>query len=309
MVKKILQFSALKKFCLWGMGGFALILFSSNFSFANQPSAAASNTGVSDASKSNPAPDGMKEKQIVDLNRSLKNIIEDNAKLIKQNEDLQSQVQRIKKEQDVDREKYEDLKADHDDLSKSLSNMKGDNRKYNQEMKKLEDDLARLKERENEYSVRAQQLEEELSQQNEMQKEEIPAASMTPEEVRAKEARTLDLIAKIDAFNEADQRLRSDSAKAHYNMGNIYYQRGEYEIAAREYYQAVTLMPDDPDAHYNLAFLSGEYLDDHDTALKHYKMYLYLNPSAPDANFVKEKIVDAELYIRTRIDSPIDTKN
>ena len=51
--------------------------------------------------------------------------------------------------------------------------------------------------------------------------------------------KTLDLLAQIDAFSEKDERLRLDSAKAHYNMGNIYFQRGDYEIAAREYFQAV----------------------------------------------------------------------
>ena len=92
--------------------------------------------------------------------------------------------------------------------------------------------------------------------------------------VKGREYHTLDLISNIDSYNINDERLRMDSAKAHYNMGNIYFFKGEYEIAAREYYQAVTLMPNDPDAHYNLAFISGEHLNDQKTALKHYQMYL-----------------------------------
>jgi tetratricopeptide (TPR) repeat protein len=127
-------------------------------------------------------------------------------------------------------------------------------------------------------------------------------------EVIGREGETMDLLSKIDAFTETDERLRADAARAHYNMGNIYYQKGEYEIAAREYYQAVTLMPDDPDAHYNLALTSSEKLHDFKTALKHYKMYLYLNPDAKDVAFVHEKIVEAELNLRSHVDSKLDDK-
>ena len=129
------------------------------------------------------------------------------------------------------------------------------------------------------------------------------------EEVKKKETKALDLLSRIDAFTEQDERLRADSAKAHYNMGNIYFQKGEYEIAAREFYQAVTLMPDNPYPHYNLAFVSSEHLGDYRTSLKHYQMYLYLKPDAKDLNTVKEKIIEAQLRLTNIIDSVIYDKN
>ena len=132
--------------------------------------------------------------------------------------------------------------------------------------------------------------------------------SKMDKEIKQMESRTLDLLSRIDAFAEEDEQLRMDAAKAHYNMGNIYFQKGEYEIAAREYYQAVTLMPDDPDAHYNLAFVSGEHLGDYHTALKHYKMYLYLNPDAKDKHLINEKIVHTQLLIRNTVNSPLEKK-
>ena len=67
------------------------------------------------------------------------------------------------------------------------------------------------------------------------------------------------------------------------------------------------MTPNDPDTHYNLAFVSGEYLGDQETALKHYQWYLYLKPDASDVDAVKEKIVEAKLAMRGRIDSQIDT--
>ncbi|MCA9401108.1 MAG: tetratricopeptide repeat protein [Candidatus Omnitrophica bacterium] len=134
------------------------------------------------------------------------------------------------------------------------------------------------------------------------------AQNNSVEDVKSHESKTLDLLATIDAFAEEDERLRMDAAKAHYNMGNIYFQKGEYEIAAREYYQAVTLMPNDPDVHYNLAYVSHEFLRDYQTSLKHFKMYLYLNPNARDHKLVKEKIIEAEIHLRSIVDSPIESK-
>jgi tetratricopeptide (TPR) repeat protein len=132
--------------------------------------------------------------------------------------------------------------------------------------------------------------------------------AMTTEQVKDRENKTLDLLSRIDAFNEVDPNLKMDAARAHYNMGNIYFEKGEYEIAVREYYQAVTLMPDDADAHYNLAFVSGEFLNDQTTALKHYQIYLYLRPDAQDKDIINEKIINSKMILDSRINATIDTQ-
>jgi len=138
----------------------------------------------------------------------------------------------------------------------------------------------------------------------------VPSTAISQEEsgsnAISRESKTLELLSRIDAFSEQDPKIREDAARAHYNMGNIYYQKGKYEIASREYYQAVALMPDDPDAHYNLAYVSGEHLNDFKTALKHYQMYLYLRPDAKDAHLVRNKINEAALAIRSIVDSPLE---
>ena len=57
-------------------------------------------------------------------------------------------------------------------------------------------------------------------------------SSTVSAETKAREYQTLDLISNIDSYNINNERLRFDSAKAHYNMGNIYFYKGEYEIAS-----------------------------------------------------------------------------
>ena len=69
------------------------------------------------------------------------------------------------------------------------------------------------------------------------------------------------------------------------------------------------LTPNDPDTHFNLAFISGEYLGDQETALKHYQWYLYLKPDADDEAMVREKIMQSKLHTRAKIDSPLDKDN
>ena len=215
-------------------------------------------------------------------------------------------------------------------LTEKVTQVREANRKYAKKVKELEGNLQNLEVMRQTYDHKTKALEEEVaSYSRPHEEEEIQLASAadssdssttdslasdyssteeTSEQVLDREAKTLDLLSRIDAFSEQDEKLRLDAARAHYNMGNIYFERGEYEVAAREYYQAVTLMPDDPDSHYNLAFVSSEYLHDQTTALKHYQIYLYLKPGAKDAKLIKEKILQAQLSLKTVIDSPLEEK-
>ena len=112
--------------------------------------------------------------------------------------------------------------------------------------------------------------------------------------------------AMMEEFSKESENLKRDTAKVHYNMRNIFFRKGEYKKASQEYRKVLELVPADPSAHFNLAFVSGEYLSDPVTALRHYKEYLLLSPDAPDAGQVQEKILEADLAVKTMIDSPID---
>ncbi|HBG62546.1 MAG: hypothetical protein A2Y03_08150 [Omnitrophica WOR_2 bacterium GWF2_38_59] len=242
----------------------------------------------------------IKEKQVVEVNESLKNVIEENQILLDEKNKLELEVQRLKKE-NIDHKKTKQ------ELSEDLEKTRSINRQYSKELSTLESKLSGMAGNNEELSEKKDGLAQDLRTQSSLagQEEVLLLASVKNEDVVDRESKTIDILSKIDAFSEQDERLKLDSARAHYNMGNIYFQKGDYEIAVREYYQAVTLMPDDPDAHYNLAFVSGEYLGDQKTALKHYQMYLYLNPGAKDAAFVREKILEAKLVLKSVVDSPL----
>lgn len=257
----------------------------------------------------------LEDKQLMEINQTLKSAIEENQSLAAEKRQLQSELERLRQDQAAFRRQYEDLKRERDNLAQGVDQARAQNRKYAQELSRMEENIKTLESTRKENDQKVRRLQEELSLQDTRSAGQtiVLASNSTSSEVdvevKEKESKTLDLLTKIDAFAEEDERLRTDAAKAHYNMGNIYFEKGEYEIAAREYYQAVTLMPDDPDAHYNLALVSDQYLKDPRTALKHYQMYLYLNPNAKDAYWVKERIIGAKLHIRSTIDSPLDKKS
>ncbi len=195
------------------------------------------------------------------------------------------------------------MQSERDQFVKEIRYVENLNRKYTKE---IEDIKGLLAEKDKDFQKRMKELEDKLSaQQDEKSKKAVAQeqASQTSQEL---EKKTNEMLSKVGDADPQDQQFRDELAKAHYNMGNIYFERGEYQRAVVEYYQAVDLTPNDADTHYNLAFVSGEYLGDQETALKHYQWYLYLKPNAKDANLVKEKILQAKLHLRSRIDSPID---
>jgi len=197
----------------------------------------------------------------------------------------------------------DETQAEREDFVKEIRRVENLNKKYTQE---IQDIRSLLADKDADYQKRMQDLEDKLTaQQDEGSKKEV-VQEQSQQTTQELESKTNEMLAKGGDMDPQDQKFREELAKAHYNMGNIYFQRGEYQRSVVEYYQAVDLTPNDPDTHYNLAFVSSEYLGDQETALKHYQWYLYLKPDASDAPIVKEKIIEAKLSLRSKIDSPLD---
>ena len=196
-----------------------------------------------------------------------------------------------------------ETQAERDEFVKEIRRVENLNKKYTQE---IEDIRALLADKDTDYQKRMQDLENKLAaQQDEKAKKEV-AKEKSQQTTQELEAKTNEMLSKGGDMDPQDQSFREELAKAHYNMGNIYFERGEYQRAVVEYYQAVDLTPNDPDIHYNLAFVSGDFLGDQETALKHYQWYMYLKPNADDKALVKEKMLQAKLSLRSKIDSPLD---
>lgn len=193
--------------------------------------------------------------------------------------------------------------SEREQLVKEIRRVENLNKKYTKE---IEDIKSLLAEKDDNFQKRIKQLEDKISMQNDQKSKEAAIEEYNKQTSKELEMKTSEMLSKGADLNPEDQQFKEELAKAHYNMGNIYFERGEYQRAVVEYYQAVDLTPNDADVHYNLAFVSGEYLGDQETSLKHYQWYLYLRPKADDANAVKERMLQAKLSIRSKVNSPID---
>ena len=198
------------------------------------------------------------------------------------------------------------MRAEREQFVKEIRRVENLNQKYTKE---IEDIRALLAEKDEDFKRRMGELEDKLAQEQDAKAKESVMTEQANQTAHELESKTTEILSKGVDLNPEDQQFKEELAKAHYNMGNMYFERGEYQRAVVEYYQSVDLSPNDPDTHYNLAFISGEYLSDQETALKHYQWYLYLKPNADDASAVKEKMMTAKLHLRSKIDSPLDKNN
>ncbi|MCX7829929.1 MAG: sulfatase-like hydrolase/transferase [Acidobacteria bacterium] len=75
------------------------------------------------------------------------------------------------------------------------------------------------------------------------------------------------------------------------NLGTLYLMQGKVEKAKIALESALKINPDDPVCRKNLGLLYGDILKQPQKAIPHYKRYLELEPSSPDAQKIKEYIL------------------
>ena len=242
----------------------------------------------------------LREQQIIELNKTMKQMIEQYELLERQREELDTELRFIRGQRQIEQNRLNTINDEMRRVREQTEQLLNLNQQYSRQ---IMDARLRLGEQEKEYQLRIKELEDRLEK---IEPSEELAMAAGQSLVPSPPGQRTDLVSMIDQIAKEGERLKQDTAKVHYNMGNIFFHKGDYQKAAEEYKKALKLMPRDAAAHFNLAFVSGEYLHDHTTAVKHYREYLILNPEAVDALLVKEKLLHAELAVDVTIDSPLD---
>lgn len=103
---------------------------------------------------------------------------------------------------------------------------------------------------------------------------------------------------QLAPISQEDEQFRKEALKFHYNAGFIHDQNQQFDLALIEYEKALEAVPDDPDAHYNLAILYDEYLLDKRKAVEHYQAYLRFCSDARDAMRVNYWIREAKKELK-----------
>ena len=218
---------------------------------------------------------------------------------------LQKEIDRLKNEKEYEVKRVEEMRQERDELIKEIRRSDNQNAKQTKEIDELKSLLSKQQET---VDTRMKKMESDFKDAQDTKKKEAPRVQPTlpagdPADI---EKKANEILQKGGDLDPEDEKFKEELARAHYKMGNVYFERGEYQRSVVEYYQAVDLMPYDADAHYNLAYVSAEFIGDQETALKHYQWYLYLKPNAQDRKLVEEKIVAAKLVGRSHVQSRLD---
>jgi tetratricopeptide (TPR) repeat protein len=246
------------------------------------------------------------EKQFIRINQSLKNIIDENQKLSKQRDDLQKDIEALRGERMVQETRLRALANERANILKKSQEIDNSKASYEKEIEGLKKELESAKKKVPE-EILIEESQTVLGEGDEaMAQPGLADATLGKPKSIAVMRGSEEMAKEMGKLVEENQILRKDTIKLHYNLANLFFEQGKYEMAALEYNRVLDLMPQDAATHYNLAFVSAEYLRDYKTAITHYKKYLALDPSASDAPFVKTQILELQLKMQNKIDSIVD---
>lgn len=264
--------------------------------------------------------DEQKEKLI---NESLKNAVEENKKLSQDNQAMEEELKKLRGDSEVSVSRINFLNSQRESLQQRIQQIENQNKEYQAQMNRLQATMAgKEKELNQKLADTEKQIADKKAEEEKAMNMVLPrlkdkgalvsdqeladTKKQAEENLKRLETHTQQVTTQVAKIALENKKMKIDSAKLHYNLANTFFERGDYMRAASEYRQVVTLLPNDADAHYNLAFVYGEFLNQPAVALEHYKAYLHLNPYASDAPLVKEKILEAELFLKSAIDSPAE---
>jgi superkiller protein 3 len=111
------------------------------------------------------------------------------------------------------------------------------------------------------------------------------------------------LLIRLGNFQAAQTILKRIISKApsdcvaYNNLGVVLYRQKKYREARAAFEKAIKAKPSHCDSYLNLAVLLENEFDDLALATKHYRKYLALNPDAPNAAQIRDRIVQNELKL------------
>ncbi len=247
------------------------------------------------------------DKVFLRLNATLRRAIEQNQELITERQQLNEELTGFVGQKRIDATRINSLMVERDAYKKQAEriltikekledNISDYKRMYSEKQQNLQDKIAALK----------KQLAEQMPSEEDETALAQTGAEGEEQESKTTRRRSMRILKLAETLSDQQKRLKDEEGEIHYNMGNVFFHQGMYERALDEYQMAVKIMPEDANAHFNLAYVSSEYVLDQKTALYHYRQYLRLNPQAADADLVQEKILEAELDLQARTGSPLE---
>ncbi len=246
---------------------------------------------------------------VVKLKRDAMELKHAKEELERENQQLESRVDRVERVMREDSGTRENLARRERDLSTELARVKAQSDALRRQIKDDQQTHARDKRAFGRYVKSSAGLETEL----EKTKRELRAKdsvldknkhelTILAEELRKRDWRHSRAVGVADRLEGASAEVGSvvdlEKLDMHYNMGIMLAERGLYSQARREYMRALRIDPSDADVHYNLGILYDDHLDKSSRALTHYRKYMTLRPTALDIDQIRGWVFEIETRIR-----------
>ncbi|MDD5439218.1 MAG: hypothetical protein WC592_06425 [Candidatus Omnitrophota bacterium] len=218
------------------------------------------------------------------MEKSFKETLSENEKLMSENADLKKAVNKGIAKESLYAARVKELTDRLADLKKELEGTKA---ALGNERAELLAETEKLK-KENERLGKEIALFEKEREKNYYFKK-----------MKAAETENSAIKNKMRSAIPAMEALKRENGKLHYNLGNFYLGKGEYKKAAYEYGRAARCLPGDADLTYNQAVLYDYYLIDPRKAVLSYTVYLKKKPKAKNIDLVKERIEVNRIKIKS----------
>ncbi len=98
----------------------------------------------------------------------------------------------------------------------------------------------------------------------------------------------LKILSLESQLEKARKRLNTEADRYHYNLGVLYVQNKDYDLAVTEFKNSLGYNEKNAQAHYNLGIIFDDYFSDTENAKYHYRRFLELSPTSDDAESVRE---------------------
>ncbi len=258
------------------------------------------------------------------IEKSLKNALSENLRLNveievlrKKLSDLESYARAITGMNNTLQDENNTLRGVRDELDNARATIGGLQNKItllDEEKRAVDMQLKELKARIEELTKRNDELTA-LLEGNAIEQEN----RKIKEQIAVLEKQLNGALAEMSRMGTERESFAQECALLRYNLGYFFFREKDYKRAAEEFERSVKLNPKNMDAFYNLGIIYDEYLNKDAEAVINYKKYLVLlgeqeppkgkedQQKATDLkNKVQNKLLQAELREKSKIDSPID---
>lgn len=217
-----------------------------------------------------------RDKLISSLESSLDSALKENLSLMRKSKSASEETAALSRQVAVKNNQIDALVAERTQSAALREKQAGD---FQEKIKSLESEIGRYKAEIEKADKKARELNEKYSRD----KNELQSDLARLDKERKK-------LSEMLALRENDALLQ-ETAKMHYNLANLLVQTRQYDKAVHEYSRALQLLPNDSEAHYNLAVIYDLYGNDPISAVNHYRRCLELDPYNKNRKQMEERIV------------------